>query len=105
MIEVKEGKSYKTRDGRTVGPMRPNKNEDARYPWEGLDQADDTTEEYTRIGRYFADGIYSNLDLIEEADEISAIIARCEELEKENETLKEKILSLEVEIEHLSGAF
>lgn len=63
VLRIQQGKFYKTRDGRKVGPLGPNDGGLADYP---LQDNSDWTECWTTDGRYYNDGTESQHDLIAE---------------------------------------
>ncbi|MDX1032795.1 hypothetical protein GOL82_16270 [Sinorhizobium medicae] len=62
-LRIVEGKFYKTRDGRKVGPIGPNEGGLQGYPWQDDSSWSDC---WTADGRYYADTMDSSHDLIAE---------------------------------------
>lgn len=72
-LTIQTGKFYKTRDGRKVGPIGPNEGGLQGYPWQDDSSWSDC---WTADGRYYADEVDSDHDLIAEwVDEPAPAVA------------------------------
>lgn len=72
VLTIQQGKFYKTRDGRKVGPIGPNEGGLEDFP---LQDNSDWTDCWTTDGRYYNDGTESQHDLIAEWVDEPAVTA------------------------------
>ncbi|MDR7037775.1 hypothetical protein J2X36_002526 [Methylobacterium sp. BE186] len=63
-MKLQDGLHYRTRDGRTAGPVRPLDNHNT-LPWEGHVEAMPYGQTWTDDGHFFASRCAHNLDLVE----------------------------------------
>ncbi|MDR7035998.1 MULTISPECIES: hypothetical protein [Methylobacterium] len=61
-MKLQNGLLYRTRSGRTAGPVR--RRGDRVHPWEGLVEGMDALLSWTDDGHFYADGKSHGLDLV-----------------------------------------